>query len=65
MLNFFFFFFVSAGIQILKGRSENLSGQASNGEDALAAVAVGIELYCFCLEDDDHLWGVIKDSAVG
>lgn len=52
------FFFVSAGIQILKGRSENLSGQASNGEAALAALSVGIELCCFCLDDGDHLWGV-------
>lgn len=33
-------FFVSAGIQILKGRSENLSGQASNGKVALHEVSV-------------------------
>lgn len=49
-------FFVSAGVQILKGRSENLSGQASNGEAALAAVSVGIELCCFCLEPRTQQW---------
>lgn len=60
-----FFFFVSAGVQILKGRSENLSGQASNGEAALAAVSVGIELCCFCLDDGDHLWGVRQGLSSG
>lgn len=44
---------MSAGVQILKGRSENLSGQASNGEAALSALSVGVELCCFCLDDGE------------
>lgn len=53
----FFFFFLSAGVQILKGRSENLSGQASNGEAASAAVSLGVELCCFCLDNGGLVCG--------